>query len=81
MQNDRKISQKSKTKTEPCGSVENLFIKILEITVIVYFNMTFGEKMLIKLCTVVVGHRCHVVNDYLVRLGFNIRHRCGIMVS
>ena len=54
--------------------------KTFKISVIFNINAASREEKLIKLGTIVVGHRCDIINNNLVRLGFHIRHTMLIVV-
>ena len=41
---------------------------------IFYMKLAVREHEVIELGAVIVGHRCHVVKDCLIRLGLDIRN-------
>ena len=44
-------------------------IEVLEVAVVLEVHVIVREQEVIKLCAIVIGHGCHIVNDNLVRLG------------
>ena len=59
-----------------------LFIKskILKVAVIMEIDRLLGEHIVIELGAVIICHRCHVVDDDLVRLCLEVRKSRVIMV-
>lgn len=53
---------------------------LVEIPLIGDFDVGFREEVLVELGAVVVGHGCHVVDDDLVGLGFDVGSVGGVVV-
>ena len=44
-------------------------VEVLEVAVVFEVHVIVREQEVIKLCAIVIGHGCHIVDDNLVRLG------------
>ena len=55
-------------------------MKSIKIPLIGDFDIGFREEVLIELGAVVIGHRCHVVYDDLVWLGFDVGSIWSVVV-
>lgn len=55
-------------------------ILLIKIPLIGDFDVGFREEVLVELGTVVIGHGCHVVDDDLVGLGFDVGGVGGVVV-
>ena len=56
-------------------------LQILEIAVIIDIDGLVREHVIVELCAIVIGHRCHVVDNYLVRLCLKIWESGMIVVA
>ena len=54
--------------------------QIFKISMILNMNITVRKQKFIKLCTIIVSHGCHVINNDLIRFCFQVRRFCSIMV-
>ena len=53
---------------------------LVEIPIIGDFDVGFREEVLVELGAVVVGHGCHIVDDDLVWLGFDVGGVGGVVI-